>query len=98
MSTWHLWMAGWVITFCNATGAFVAGLAASITESGRLGGVTGVFAVTAFLVGFGTLLSAIEGAPKRPTYSKADRTRLRDEQRRIDVDAEIRRMEREAGL
>jgi hypothetical protein len=76
---------------------FVLGCVAIVFNLDRLGGLAAFVGIPALIVGIFGGLCLEDGFPARP-FSRRERRRLREEQSRIRLEAEIARMERDAGV
>lgn len=92
----RLWLAGWALT-----AALIVGVVAFPVWGVWVGDWRGLIGLVLLIpaIAAGTGMAAWTGdyPPERPLPRDA-RKRLREEDARIRVDAEIRRMEKEAGL
>lgn len=98
---WRLWVGGWSIVVTSWVLGLILTPLAIWTQHAKLGytcvylGAVGL--VGLFGMGLWTSDCSYEIKRARPT-PRAERKRLREEERRIRFNEEIRRLEREAGL
>lgn len=98
MSAWLGYWAAWVLIVYGIMAGFVLAAFGIVRQSEVMGGLAVLFGVPAAFMAFVAAAFAAElGRPERPLPRKA-RRQLRDERARITLAAEIKRMEREAGL
>lgn len=97
MSAHTWWVAAWVSTAALIAAVPVLLVAGIWEGSWRIAGMGLV--LSPFAIGAGTVMEIWSSGdrPERP-LPRRDRKRLREEESRIRVAAEIKRMEQEAGL
>lgn len=91
-----LWIVGWVLMSLFVPSTVGLALAAAFFQSDRLAATAAVLFFTTVAGVFAMACWTTDAKPS-PLLPRADRKRLRDEERRIALDAAIRRLEREAG-